>query len=693
MSQARADEPPYRSYAYTPSGWPFYMQSPYVPVDIIGQSLYAPDASGEWAPVKGFSNPADIHIDKDGYIYVADRGNNRIVRLDLQGRLLQEYGLNTLKAPEGVYVDDQGAVYTADTGNARVVIFERDGTVRSTLGAPDDARLEGMMFTPIKVAVDQRGYIYTLLKGGNEGLMILSPDGKFQGYFGRNPTQLSLGEKIKRIFYTKEQIATNSNAVAPSITGMHVGENGFVYTCTSTISDGKKGQIKKFNASGVDLLSAAETQVTVDRREGTLSSISALYVDAGGVIYAVDSVNGAVVVYDANGKPLMMFGEKLVGNERRIGYFSDPVAISVSQGGTLMVLDRAYNGIHVFRPTTLMRSILASVSLYNDGRYQEAQAGWEEILKANANYYWANLGLGKIAYKNKDWPGAMKQMRLAYNQEYYSDALWKYRAQTVQQYAGMVLAALAGLAAVHLLLAKAFRFHIFSFCRRGLASIAQRCVTPLYRLCPPLQKLNGQLRYSLQVLKHPVDTYYEATRRGKGSVASAVILYALFLAVMLGERALTNFVFDLEGIRGVSLPSFLLTYIAPVALWVLGNYLVGAITKGQGTLRGIFITTIYALIPLTLLALPIALVSNVLTLAEGAIYWIARSVVYLWVFLLLFIQVKEIHGYEFGETIKNILWILFAAAMAIVAVLTVAGILIQAYNFLNEFFRELLGYV
>ena len=690
MTNVQADEPPYRSFAYNPTGWPFYMQTPYEPVEIIGQSLYTRDETGDLTPVKGLTNPADMFVDGDGNIYVADRGNNRIVKMDAAGVLLQEIGVGTLKAPEGVTVDEEGAVLVADTGNSRIAVFEKDGTVRSLLGAPKDKRLEGMMFTPIKVAVDQRDYIYVLLKGGNEGLMILSPDGKFQGYFGRNATQVTFEERIKRIFYTKEQVATNSNAVAPSITGMYIGDTGYVYTCTNNLTN---GQIKKFNASGVDLFAKVETQVIVDRRDGLKSAVSSMYVDKDGVIYAVDNTNGTVILFDATGKPLMLFGEKLQGNERRIGYFSDPVAISAREDGTLMVLDRTYNGIHVFRPTTLMKNILANVSLYNDGKYMESQEGWQDILKANTSYYWANLGLGKIAYTQKDWTGAMDQMRQALNQEYYSDALWKYRAEVVQQYAGIVLGVLIAVAAVHFILVKTLHFNAFSWIKKGLKAAKNAVIVPLQKRIPYLNVLGGHLAFSRRVLRHPVDTYYETTRRNQGSVASAIVLYVIFLVVMLGERALTNFVFDMEGIRGVSLFSFLLTYIAPVVLWVAANYLVGAITKGQGTLRGIFISTIYALMPLIVFTIPIALISNVLTLAEGSIFWIARTIIYLWVALLLFLQVKEIHGYEFGETIKNILWIFFVAAMAVVGVLAVSGILVQAYNFLNEFIRELLGYV
>lgn len=686
VSAAWAGEPLYRSYAYTPDGHPFYMQTPYEPVNIIGQYLYT--ESGE--QVAGLNAPSDMCLAEDGTLYIADRGNKRIVQITMKGVLLREIGLGQLHTPEGVYVDENGAVYVADSGAASIVIFNADGSLRASLGVPDDVRLTGIVFTPMKVMVDDRGCIYCLLKGSNEGLMVISADGKFQGYFGRNATQLTLGERIKRLVYTDEQIETNANAVAPSITGMCVSKNGFIYTTTSNLNN---LQIKKFNANGDNLFAQVETQVVVDRRTDAMSAVNALYVDEDGLIFAIDATNGSVIIYDANGSPLLMFGEKLVGNDRRVGFFTDPCAVTATEDNILLVLDRAYNGIHVFSPTTLTQQIISAISLYNDGRYNEAEAEWNAILKANSSYYWANLGLGRIAYANGDYQESMMRMVQAENQEYYSNAMWKLRAQVVQANVANVILVLAGLWLTHTLLKKLLKFNVFSFLRSVGTRLHTWLVKPVYRRVPALETLVRQLRFAPKVLRHPIDTFYEATRRGQGSLFSALIVYLAFLAVMVASRRLTSFTFDMEGTRGLNLVSFLLLYVAPVLLWVLGNYLVGAITKGQGTMRGIVISTVYALMPLVVFSLPLALVSNVLTLAEASIYGIAQVIIILWTVLLLFIQVKEIHGYGFGETVKNILWILFVAAMAVVAVLAIVGILIQGWNFLNEFFRELLGYV
>lgn len=686
LPAASADEPLYRSYAYTPDGYSFFMQTPYEPAGIVGQYLYAADGS----QLKGLNAPSDMSLAEDGTLYIADRGNKRIVQMNLDGVLLREIGVGTLKTPEGVYVDADGTLYVADSGHACLFVFNADGSLRLKLTAPDDVRLTGIMFTPMKVMADDRGYIYALLKGSNEGLMVMSPNGKFQGYFGRNATQMTLGERIKRIIYTDEQVETNANAVAPSITGMCVSRNGFIYTTTANL---KSLQIKKFNANGDNLFAKVQTQVEVDRRTDAKSAVSALYVNEDGLIFAVDATNGAVILYDASGAPMLMFGEKLVGNDRKVGFFSDPCAITAMEDGHLLVLDRAYNGVHVFRPTSLTKKIIHAVSLYNDGRYYEAEGEWQDILKANSSYYWANLGLGRIAYMRGDYQESMNRMVMAENQEYYSDAMWKLRAATVQAHAATVILVLAGAWMVHTLLKKLLRFNVFTFVHGIFSRLHDWLVKPVYRRFPGIETLVQQLKFAPNVLLHPVDTYYDATRRRKGSLLSAAIVYIAFLALMLASRAVTSFTFDMEGIRGVNLVSFLLLYVAPIVLWILGNYLVGAITKGQGTMRGIIISTMYALMPLIVLSLPLAILSNALTLAEASIYSLAQTLIALWTVLLLFTQVKEIHGYGFGETVKNILWILFVAAMAVVGVLAIVGILIQGWNFLNEFIRELLGYV
>jgi DNA-binding beta-propeller fold protein YncE len=72
-----------------------------------------------------FRSPAGIAIDRQGNIYVADAGNNRIVVLSQSGRILfsvgtQGSGPGEFSSPGAIAVDGMGDVYVADTNNNRI---------------------------------------------------------------------------------------------------------------------------------------------------------------------------------------------------------------------------------------------------------------------------------------------------------------------------------------------------------------------------------------------------------------------------------------------------------------------------------------------------------------------------------------------------------------------------------------------
>ncbi len=72
-----------------------------------------------------FRLPGAIALDRQGNIYVADTGNNRIAVVSASGAWLfstgrRGQGAGNFDAPSGIAVDSQGNVYVADTNNNRV---------------------------------------------------------------------------------------------------------------------------------------------------------------------------------------------------------------------------------------------------------------------------------------------------------------------------------------------------------------------------------------------------------------------------------------------------------------------------------------------------------------------------------------------------------------------------------------------
>jgi len=97
-----------------------------------------------------FLNPVGIAVGPNGYVYVADAGNNRIQKFDANGTFLRQWirgdwdndtTHHNLKNPRGVAVDRLNNVYVVDTGNKQVQWFADNGSViqyRGFYGKPSD---------------------------------------------------------------------------------------------------------------------------------------------------------------------------------------------------------------------------------------------------------------------------------------------------------------------------------------------------------------------------------------------------------------------------------------------------------------------------------------------------------------------------------------------------------------------------
>lgn len=190
-----------------------------------------------------------------------------------------------------------------------------------------------------------------------------------------------------------------------------------------------------------------------------------------------------------------------------------------------------------------------------------------------------------------------------------------------------------------------------------------------------------------RMFKHPLDTFYEIKHR-KASMASAtfwlIVLFIEYL-IYLYQR---SFIFNYTDLDAVSFPLEFVKIIGVVLLFVFANYLVSTLGDGEGWFRDVYIGTIYSLAPIILALLPITLISNGLTMNESFIYSFMIQVFILWSIFLLFFMVKDIHNYEFGETIKNIFITLFTMVIIVLLIFIVYLLLTQLFDFIAEIISE-----
>ncbi|OBR62252.1 hypothetical protein A7K91_01085 [Paenibacillus oryzae] len=431
LSPSAAQASPYEGYTY--NYWGQAVKSPiaFLPSRAI---------TGQEAGTGAWNAPTDIFISDEGLVYVLDSGNGRIVVLNSQWETVQEIkGFNNngkedgFKNPEGIFVTKKGQIYVADTENRRVVELNRDGSFVRELGAPKaDVISESFEYFPRKVIVDKAGRIYVVGRGVYEGLIEFDIDGRFTGFMGTNRVQFDPIDLFWKTVATKEQREKLIRFIPLEFNNADVDEDGFIYTTTmdkSTLS-----AVKKLNPSGIDVLSMNADIPPIGDLSINRSSFIDIDVVDSGVYRALDSTRGRIFTYNEDGNLLYVIGQ--LGNQ--LGTFKNPVAVE-SYGDAIYVLDRDLGRITEFKATQFGSLVNHANQLYSSGKHDEAARLWQEVLRLDANYEMAYVGIGKSLLRQGEYKDAMTYLKLGNDREYYSKALGKYRREYMREYFGMYM--------------------------------------------------------------------------------------------------------------------------------------------------------------------------------------------------------------------------------------------------------------
>ncbi len=105
--------------------------------------------------VDGFSSPHDVAFDPVGGIWVADAGNDRMVRLNdaLQITTVLAGPDYDFKGPRYMDFDPKGRLYVADKYTHRIKVIAPDGALMQVLGGASSGKGEGVFDRPEGVEI------------------------------------------------------------------------------------------------------------------------------------------------------------------------------------------------------------------------------------------------------------------------------------------------------------------------------------------------------------------------------------------------------------------------------------------------------------------------------------------------------------------------------------------------------------
>jgi hypothetical protein len=446
---------PYISYGYDWWLETYPVQSGYV-VDrvVTGNELIIYDDEGNPSPLR-LAAPRDIAVYQDDdtgqvMIFIVDTGNHRIIVTDrnfANVRIMDEFvycdtyqvknflreevndeenpGRNvtreqieaeywaevdkigtstTLNNPRGIHVtkgpDGNVRVYIADHDNERVLASDVSGNIWMEYRRPvTETYPDEASFRPSKVLTDNAGNVYICIETITQGAVKYNERGNFLGFYGANRvtrTADAILNYFLRFILSREAMERRTRPVPVEFSNFTIDKDQFIYTVTASRT-ASLDVVTKLDPAGRNVFAQQgyDSMIWGDFNQPfaygrTYSSmIIDISVDNNGDIYLFDRESCKIFQYDKEGHLMFIFG----GRGEQKGLFTHPTAVETFDG-RVYALDSVKNSITVFELTEFGDLVIEAMGLFNRGLYADSIEPWEEVLRRDANYYMAYVGMG-----------------------------------------------------------------------------------------------------------------------------------------------------------------------------------------------------------------------------------------------------------------------------------------------------------
>lgn len=613
------------------------------------------------------SSPSDMRFGKDGNLYIADTGNRRVLVATKEGDYLNEFTHEELISPVGIFPHTSGKIFVADDAAGKIFVFTEDGALEHTFEKPTALSFgQRNTFQPTKVVVDERENVYALSRGNNNGIIMLNANtpGEFLGYFAPNVSQLSLLTRFRRAIFSEEQLDKMIRAIPNSAENLAIDDRGLIYTVTTT--ENEKEPLKKLNLGGTNLLPPNFAFLP-----------RSVAVGEQGNIYVLSEL-GFIFEYTEEGELLFMFAGIDEGYQRN-GLLGQGVAIDVDENNHIYTLDSQKNEIQIFQPTAFANKVHHALSLYQNGLYVESKPVWEEILDMNSQLDLANKGLGYAFYEEEDYQNSQIAFRQAQNIEGFSDAYWEVRNLWIKDnIVTMVIG--VGIFGLVLLSIKWLdkKSAIFLPIKKGKEKVLRLTLVK-------------QITYIFYFMKHPIDGAYGLKKENKTSGFAALILLFMTLLVYISEKYFSGFIFKRVADGRFMVAQDLMLFFALFSSVIICTYLVVTINDAEINSLQMYQGFIYCLGPYLLIKPFLIVISHVLTLNEAFILQFTNLIIYLWVFVLIVVMIKELNSYTVRVTIKLLFLTLFTIFISWLTIFVIYSLAAQVGSFIVSFYGEVVA--
>jgi len=351
------------------------------------QTVAGGDNTGDGgsALAAALGQPEGIAVDTAGNIYVADAADNRIRKIETNGKIQTFAGTGTagfagdggpataaeLNQPYGIALDRSGNLYVADLGNARVRKISSDGSIQTVVGGgmfPATNQGQGgpatsaQLMQPRNVTVDAAGNLYVSDFGANQ-VYAVSANGTLTLVAGTGVAGFS-GDGMASVL---AQINAPAGLATDSSGALYIADsgnnrvrkvlNGAIITVFNT--PGPTGLA--LSSSGALYIAASGYFGTLSQQIPGISSAVDVAVDQAGDLFATSG--GFVLEIPAGGTVTTMAGSGTAQNfggdngPATAARLYSPSSVAMDASGNWYIADTGNNRIRMVTTAGVISTI------------------------------------------------------------------------------------------------------------------------------------------------------------------------------------------------------------------------------------------------------------------------------------------------------------------------------------------------
>ncbi len=196
--------------------------------------------------------------------------------------------------------------------------------------------------------------------------------------------------------------------------------------------------------------------------------------------------------------------------------------------------------------------------------------------------------------------------------------------------------------------------------------------------------------WPFRVITHPIQAFAEIKYEKRGSILLSIIILLLWTFSSVYSFLEKGFQFNENRVEDLEIFNLFMSTGAIIILWSISNWAICTLMDGEGWFKEIWVCNCYAVMPNILTIVPLAIISKVTTIEEGAFITIAETIVFGWMVLLLFIANTTVHQYTVGKSIFSMILTVFGVLVLLLLMVLMFSLFYEIYSFGTTIYQEIV---